>query len=115
MRWIGYALFAIAAAGIVVLSVANRHFVTLYATPDFTGYGAPAPLSYEAPLFVVALACGTLGFLLGALREYLRETRYRKQMSDRGREIGALKREVQSLREERQGDEDDEIIALTTR
>jgi hypothetical protein len=63
----------------------------------------------------VALACGAVGFLLGALREYFRETRYRRQMSARGREIGELKREVESLREEQKLDEDDEIIALTAR
>ena len=56
MRWIGYALLAIAALAVVVLSVANRQIVQLYATPDFTGYGAPPPPSYEAPLFVVARA-----------------------------------------------------------
>ncbi len=115
MRFISYALLAIVLAAVMILSVANRHLVMVHGGPDLTGYGAPPPPTYEVPLFAVALACGTVGFLLGALREYLRETRYRRQMSQRGREIGELKREVESLREERKLDEDDEIIALTSR
>ena len=115
MRMIGYALTALVVAAIVFLAVANRHVVFVYGMPDLTAYGAPPAPRYEAPLFAVALACGAIGFLLGALREYLRETRYRRQMSARGREIGELKREVESLREEQKLDEDDEIIALTSR
>jgi hypothetical protein len=115
MKTLSYLLLLVAAIVIIGLSVANRHVVFIYGMPDLTAYGFPAPGYYETPLYVVALVCVTFGFLLGALREYLRETRFRRQSSNRGREIGELKREVQTLRKQQNLDEDDEILALTTR
>jgi hypothetical protein len=114
MRILSYALVAVTALAVLLLSIANRHLVTVNLAPDLTEYGVVAAPSYVVPLFVVALAFGGVGFILGALREYLRETGVRAAASARRREIGKLQREVASLRSKGQ-DEDDEIIALTSR
>jgi uncharacterized integral membrane protein len=115
MRYLTY-IFAIGGAAVTVfLSVANRHSVQVFGTPNFTEYGAATPPSWEAPLFVVALAAGALGFVLGAAREYVREARYRRSAVVKGREVGKLQREVEALKGAANRDEDDEIIALTSR
>lgn len=115
MRLVNYILLGLIAIVVIALSLANRHVVTVYTSPDLSAYGVPATPDYQIPLFVVALLCGTVGFILGALREYLREGRHRRAASQRGREIGKLQREMETLRGSQQRDEDDEIIALTSR
>jgi hypothetical protein len=114
MRTVSYAVLGLAALVVLLLSVANRHAVTVNLAPDLSEYGVAAAPSYVVPLFAVALACGGVGFILGALREYLRESGVRAAASARRREIGRLQREVDALKSKTQ-DEDDEIIALTSR
>jgi hypothetical protein len=114
MRVLSYALAAVTALAVLLLSIANRHLVTVNLGPDLTEYGVAAAPSYAVPLFVVALAFGGVGFILGALREYLREAGVRAAASARRREIGKLQREVDALKSKTR-DEDDEIIALTSR
>lgn len=115
MRLLTYLLLGLAAIVVVALSVANRHIVTVFTSPDLGAYGIPATPEYQVPLFVVALACGTVGFILGALREYLREGRHRRSAAQRAREIGRLQREMDAFKTTTQHDADDEIIALTSR
>ena len=115
MRLATRTIGALTALAALILSVANRHAVEVNAWPDLTVYGvAPAP-RYETPLFVVALGAGAAGFLIGALREYLRERRHRSQSARRGREIADLQREIARLRGQEGGDADDEIIGLSAR
>jgi hypothetical protein len=115
MRLVSYAAAIIGAVVVVFLSVANRHSVQVFGSPNFTDYGAAPPPSWEAPLFAVALVCGSLGFVLGAAREYVREARFRRSAVVKGREVGKLQREVEALKGAANRDEDDEIIALTSR
>jgi uncharacterized integral membrane protein len=115
MRYVTYAFALIGAALTVFLSVANRHVVQVFATPDFTEYGAAPPPGWEVPLYLVALGAGVLGFVLGAAREYVREGRIRRRAVVTGREVGRLQREVEALKGAGKRDEDDEIIALTSR
>lgn len=115
MRFIRYVLLAVSALAVIVLSVANRQRVRVDVAPDLTDYGIEALPSYEVPLFVVALACATLGFILGAAWEYLREGRIRREARRRDREIGQLRREIGELKKAQQRDEDEDILALTAR
>lgn len=115
MRILTYILLALAALAVVALSVANRHGVMVYGSPDLTDYGMGPPPEARVPLFLVVLLAMGLGFILGAAREYLREHKYRKRMRQRGREVRELEREVGVLKERQGLDEDDEIIALTSR
>lgn len=115
MRILTYVLIALVALVVIGLSVANRHVVDVGVAPDFTAYGLPASPRYELPLYVLALGCGALGFILGAAREYVREARLRRRAAEARREVGELKREVSKLKRDQNLDEDDEIIALTSR
>lgn len=115
MRYATYFALVVAALALIGLSVANRHVVTLRGWPDLTEYGVAGPPVYEIPLFAPLIGAGLVGFLLGLLREYLREARYRRGLNERVREIGELKREISRLRGAQKQDADDEIIALTSR
>ena len=117
MRFLSYAFFALLTVVIILLSVANRQLVRVNVTPDFTAYGVPPAPGHEVPLFVVALLCGTVGFILGAAREYLRESRLRRESQRRRKELGALKREVDALKgaQKQPTDEDDDLLLLTSR
>ena len=114
MRFLSYLLITVTMLVVIVLSIANRQFVRVNLAPDFTAYGvAPSP-HYEVPLFAVALACGTLGFILGAAREYLREARHRREARQRSRELGDLRREVDALKGAAKPDPDDDLMLLTS-
>ncbi|SEA77198.1 hypothetical protein [Rubrimonas cliftonensis] len=115
MRILTYLLIGIVAIVVIALSVANRHVVDVGVAPDFSAYGLPPSPRFGLPLYVLALACGALGFVLGAAREYIREGRVRRRAAAARREVGELKREVSKLKRDQNLDEDDEIIALTSR
>ncbi|MFN3615188.1 MAG: DUF1049 domain-containing protein [Rubrimonas sp.] len=115
MRYVNYLIYGVLAVLGLGLSIANRDAVTVTLAPDFTAYGLPPSPAFEAPLFAVALACGALGFIVGAAREYLREGRHRRAAAAARREAALLKNEVQTLKGKQKVDEDDEIIALTSR
>lgn len=115
MRTLSLILLALVALVVVALSVGNRHLVPVFATPDFTAYGFAPPLSAEVPLFLVALLAAAVGYTIGVAQEYRRERKYRRIMRARRREIGRLEHELKSVKRDRGYDEDDEIIALTSR
>ncbi len=115
MRFVSYVLLAIAAVVVVMLSVANRSYVDVMMWPDMTDYGLPTSPRASVPLFLLALGFGALGFVLGAAREYIREARVRRAAAAARKEVSQLKREVETLRSRNNVDEDDEIIALTSR
>jgi uncharacterized integral membrane protein len=117
MRFLSYLLIGLVTVVVIVLSVANRQLVRVNLAPDFTAYGVPPSPGHDVPLFAVALACGTLGFILGAAREYLREARLRRDAKRRSRELGELKREVDTLKGAKQpaSGEDDDLLLLTSR
>lgn len=115
MRYVYYALLAAIAIIVVGLSVANRHTVDVAVAPDFTAYGLPPSQHFAVPLFLVALASGAIGFVIGAAREYIREAKLRRRAAQARREAGELKREVHELKVRQNLDEDDEIISMTAR
>lgn len=115
MRLLTYLLLGLAAVAVIAWSVANRGAVTVALAPDLSAYGLPTLPSYDIPLFAFALACGAVGFILGAAREYLREHRVRRRAAEARREVDKLEREVATLKRSQNLDEDDEIIALTAR
>jgi hypothetical protein len=115
MRFISFLLLALSTVAVIFLSVANRQLVRINLTPDFTGYGLPPGPSHEVPLFVMALACGTIGFILGAAREYLRESRLRREAKLHKREMVALRRELDTLRGAQKAEEDEDLLMLASR
>lgn len=100
MNAIKFFFAALVAIVIVVLAVANGAPVEVRAWPDLTNWGVPAPPVFAAPLFVVGVACGLVGFLLGAAREYVRERGVRAEAREKAREAALLKAKVEKLTEE---------------
>lgn len=117
MRLLSYLLFFVLTLVIITLAISNRQMVRVNFIPDFTAYGVPPSPGHDVPLFAVALVCGTAGFILGAAREYLRESRLRREAKRRNRELGALKREVDALKgaQKQPEDDDDDLLLLTSR
>ncbi|MEM7270366.1 MAG: hypothetical protein AAF401_14095 [Pseudomonadota bacterium] len=111
MRTLKFVLVAILAIVIIILAVANGDWVAFKFWPDLTMYGVPASPVIELPLLVIGVLCGIVGFVFGALREYLREGRIRSTARKSQREAQALKAKVDELT----GDQDDDIPALPAR
>lgn len=111
MRAIKFALVAVFAVLIVILLFANGGDVRVFAWPDMTDYGLPAPPSVVLPIFLVALAAGLVGFILGSLREYLREGAIRRDRARTKKEAAALKAKIDEMTQ----DSDDDIPALPAR
>ena len=104
LRFLKYIVLVLLAAGILVLSLANRGPMTLQLLPAdlaaFVGYNQ----SIELPVFLVILTGVVVGLLIGFIWEWLREHRHRadaararaeaKQLRTRiAREGGAAQRE----------------------
>lgn len=112
MRAIKFALAAIFAVFIIILLFANGGDVRVFAWPDVTDYGLPAPPSVMLPIFIIALASGLVGFILGSLREYLREGQIRRDRNRTKKEAAALKAKIDEMTRETA---DDDIPALPAR
>ena len=76
LRFIKLVILIPVAVVLIVLSVANRHSVTLALNPFRP---EDQVLSFSAPLFVVVLAALIVGVVLGSLVTWLAQGRYRKQ------------------------------------
>lgn len=111
MRALKFAFVAVVAAIIVILSVANGGDVTVRLWPDLTAYALPASPTVETKLFIVGLACGIVGFLLGAMREYMREGSVRSAARRSKKEAETLKAKIDELTKS----DDDDIPALPAR
>jgi uncharacterized integral membrane protein len=95
VRYLGWAIAALAALIIIAFAVANRGAVLV----SF----APMPFALEIPLFAVALGALALGLLAGALAKLAFGRPHRRIARARLHRIRALEREVASLRRERTG------------
>lgn len=104
MRTLKFVLAFLIAIAIGVFCFANSADVTVRVWPDLTDYGVAASPSVMIPLFVVALLAGLVGFLLGAAREWMRESRIRSTGRHAKREAAALKAKVDDLTRDREDD-----------
>ena len=115
MRIIRYAVLFIIGITLVTLALANRDIVTLRLLPEglasSLGFGAGA---LQLPLFLVILFGILIGLILGVIWEYLRESKYRSELSKKNSEVRRLEREVSQPKEEA-GEEQDEILDLLER
>lgn len=111
MRALKFALVAVFAVLIIILLFANGGDVRVFAWPDMTDYGLPSPPSIMLPIFFVALASGLVGFILGSLREYLREGAIRRDRTRTKKEAAKLKAKIDEMTQ----DSDDDIPALPAR
>lgn len=76
LRFIKLAILVPVAVILIVLSVANRHSVTLALNPFRP---EDQVLSVSLPLFILVLIAVIVGVLIGSLVTWLAQGRYRKQ------------------------------------
>jgi uncharacterized integral membrane protein len=95
LRFIKLVILIPVAVVLIVLSVANRHSVTLALNPFRP---EDQVLSFSAPLFVVVLAALILGVVLGSLVTWLAQGRYRKQARDEASEARKWREEAAKQR-----------------
>lgn len=111
MRYLRYAVWAVLAAVLISISLANRGFVDLKLMPEalaeLVGYNPAISL----PLFVVVLGGVAAGLALGYVLEYLREHKHRREVRLKQGEVKKLAREVKRLKRQKHEGKD-EVLAL---
>lgn len=111
MKNIRYAFWAVVGLLLVLVGLANRDFATVRAMPpafaDMLGISPDVSL----PMFIIIFVSVGVGLLIGFLWEWLREHRLRTDGRKQAREVNKLKREMDALKSEHVGPED-EVIAL---
>lgn len=111
MRYIRYAFWAVVAICLITVGLANRGMVTLRAMPEFLADLLGISPVIEMPLFVAIFLGVGLGLLIGFLWEWLREHRFRSELSANKRQAKGLQREVDRLKAEKHEGKD-EVLAL---
>jgi uncharacterized integral membrane protein len=91
MRFIKLIVLVPVAVALVVLSVANRHFVTLALNPFRP---EDQVLSLSMPLFVLVFAALISGVVIGSLVTWFAQGRYRKQARDEAHEARKWREEA---------------------
>lgn len=111
MRYLRYAFLGALGVVLVSVSLANRDQVSLQLVPD----GLVQPIGVQAtvmlPLFVVVLISVAVGIMIGFAWEWLREHKHRREATVKTREVRRLRREVGSLKGERDKHKD-EVLAI---
>ena len=91
LRFIKLVILVPVAVALVVLSVANRHAVTLALNPFRPD---DKVLSLSVPLFMLVLAALIVGVVLGSLVTWLAQGRYRKRARDEASEARKWREEA---------------------
>lgn len=111
MKYIRYTFWGIVAIALVIVGMANRDIVMLRALPEGLASALGLSPDIELPLFMVIFIGVGLGLLIGFLWEWVREHNVRADARAKSREIAALQREIDSLKDEKHEGKD-EIVAL---
>ncbi len=86
MRFIYWSITALIALVVVVFAVSNRAMVTLTLFP--------LPAALDAPLYLVVIAAGALGFLVGALVAWIGAGKHRRDARLLRQRIERLQRDM---------------------
>ena len=111
MRFIRYVLILGLALVLVVVALANRQDVTLFALPNEIAEFAGVNPAISLPLFVVIFGGIVAGAVLGFIWEWLREAKHRSEASTQRRERQRLQREVDRLKPASEKPKD-EVLAI---
>ncbi|MCB1445318.1 MAG: LapA family protein [Rhizobiaceae bacterium] len=91
LRFVKLVILIPVAVALVVLSVANRHFVTLALNPFRP---EDQVLSLSLPLFVLVFAALIIGVVIGSLVTWLAQGRYRKRAREGAQEARKWREEA---------------------
>lgn len=81
---------------LVILSVANRHTVTM----SFDPFGLLPAWTITVPLFVCLFAAVVLGIVIGGVATWFSQSRWRRAARIEHAEVGRLQRDVDQLRQQ---------------
>ncbi|MBX9456778.1 MAG: LapA family protein [Rhizobium sp.] len=91
MRFIKLIVLVPVAVALVVLSVANRHLVTLALNPFRPD---DQVLSFSVPLFILVFAALIIGVILGSFVTWFAQGRYRRQARSEAQEARKWREEA---------------------
>ena len=111
MKTLRYAFWGIVALCLVLVGLANRDLVTLHAMPTALANLIGISPDIQLPLFVPIFGGVGIGLFIGFLWEWIREHKNRAEARTKGKEVQALRRELDRLKGP-DGAGQDDIIAL---
>lgn len=94
---VGWVILVPLCLGLIILALANRHFVAVNFNPFVSVEGAVAP-GYGVPLFVVLFIVLLVGVLLGGIATWFSQARHRRGEKHWRREAHQLNGELETLR-----------------
>lgn len=111
MRYIRYLFLAVVGCALVIVALANREVVTLQLMPSelMSIFGVSGNVSI--PLFLVIFLGIVTGLLIGFVWEWMREFKYRHDLSRKGKELHRLEREIKVLKA-KAGEGADDVLTL---
>ncbi len=92
MKFVSWAFLAILGLVIIVLSIGNKGAVT------FSFF--PFPFEMQVPLFILILAGGFLGVILGSVKTWMVDGKARRENRDHKRQVLKLQGDVNRLTRE---------------
>ena len=111
LRYIKIAFLAVIGICLVTVALANRDMVTLRLVPEELAGVFQVSGSVSLPLFVVIFLGILVGLMIGFVWEWMREFKYRTDLSRKDREVHRLEREVKVLKN-KTGEGKDDVLAL---
>jgi putative membrane protein len=111
MRYIRYLFLGAIGLALIVVALANRNMVTLRLLPEELAAVFKVSGSVSLPLFLVIFLGIIVGLLIGFVWEWMREFKYRNDLSKKGKEVHRLEREVKVLKA-KTGEGIDDVLAL---
>ncbi|MCS6758482.1 MAG: DUF1049 domain-containing protein [Candidatus Devosia euplotis] len=99
---VGWVVLVPISLGLVVLALANRHFVVINFNPFAPGDVIAAP-GYGVPLFVVLYVVLLIGVLAGGIATRFAQTHHRRREKHWRREAQTLTGELENLRKTKRG------------
>jgi uncharacterized integral membrane protein len=94
---VGWVILVPLCLGLIVIALANRHFVGVNFNPFTTIDAAPAP-GYGVPMFVVLYVVLLVGVLLGGIATWFAQGHHRRREKHWRREAHMLNTELETLR-----------------
>ena len=110
--YLRYLLIAALALFLLTVSLANRVIVPVNFLPEDLAALFGMNLSVEIPLFLVIFSGVACGVVIGFTCEWLREHKYRRTVSIRGRELMRLERELAVMKKDTDVPHKDDVLAL---
>jgi len=111
LKNIRYGFWAIVGLILIIVGLANRDYATVHAMPPAMGDMMGISPSVSLPMFIIIFISVGAGLLIGFLWEWLREHRLRVDGRKQAREADKLRREVDQLKTQHEGHQDD-VLAL---